>query len=148
MARWASGQAADNEMGPTGSRASLLQALQQRATVWEYLHQRQEQVQEPPGVRMLKHRMTALALAVTMAAASSLHAQQAGYYVYFGRSPSYFMGCAAVIVNADRPVRDQISSLSSVVGRSGPYRTPSDAAEALGPRWTGAWPYLFREGAC
>jgi hypothetical protein len=41
----------------------MLQALHQGTTVWEYLHQRQEQVQERAGLRMLGRAVATLALA-------------------------------------------------------------------------------------
>lgn len=103
------------------------------------------------GFALLPGGALAVALAFAVAFVSGLGvAQQSSWYIYFGVSPSYFAGCAAVVVDERAGDAQQtISSLKTVLGRNGPYPSAFSAGQALSDRgWTGGWPYFYRQGSC
>ena len=121
-------------MGSTGSGASLLQALQQRAAVWKHLHQRQEQVQEPSRLRMLTLRCGAIAI-LCAALGTSAIAQSKDVLIFGGDGHKEFLGCLTCDEFATDSVWNEFSSYGwsnsfAVWNPFGQYKNPYSSYSA------------------
>lgn len=112
----------------------MLQALQQRAAMWEHLHQRQEQVQAPPGVRMLTLRPAIIAILCTAFGPTAI-AQSKDVLIFGGDGHKQFLGCLTCGEFATDSVWNEFSSYGwrnsfAIWNPFGDYKNPYSSYSA------------------